>query len=491
MQLIRKVLSPPVRNRALLFLACLLFYGAGTWNVPLIDRDEPRFAEASREMRERGDFVVPYFNNEYRFDKPPLIYWLQVGSYHLFGENDFAARFPTLVATALITVLLSAWGSRMKDERAGWGAAIIFVLSFQTFVYGKAAVPDMWLVFFVTAAHWAGFELLRDHLGRETSEPTRREAKYLRLVFFVALGLGFLAKGPIGWIPLLTIASTKLFLRDQSLNRRFRFAGGMLILLAIILPWAVPAILRTHGEFFYVGIGFHALKRMVTSVSINEQASLIDYVSTLPFYVLVIFAAFFPGSLKLPALVWRLRRNRDGVDNYLLAGIIPLFLILTLVYTKYFHYTLSILPLLALLLARHLFELPLARFVPRAAIVVFAVYLFSTVFLSPLFAQLTPSAELFKKSCRDLKPEMEFAAVRYVQPSVTWYFRSRVHRWFHAISAAEVRSFMDSPGARFVILPTRTAQELYPAIPENWKVFRAPWLLRKGNRLDLTLLLKP
>ena len=84
-------MQPATRNFAAIFLGCLLFHLAGTWSLPLVDRDEPRFAEASREMIERGDYVVPYFNNRYRFDKPPLTYWCQVASYRVFGENAFAA----------------------------------------------------------------------------------------------------------------------------------------------------------------------------------------------------------------------------------------------------------------------------------------------------------------------------------------------------------------------------------------------------------------
>jgi hypothetical protein len=63
------------------------------------------------------------------------------------------------------------------------------------------------------------------------------------------LGFAFLAKGPIGWIPLLTVASTKLFLRDQPLNPRFRFASGMLCTIAIILAWGVPPT-RTAQELY-------------------------------------------------------------------------------------------------------------------------------------------------------------------------------------------------------------------------------------------------
>ena len=108
-----------IRKFVLLFAASLTFQLLGTWTLPLIDRDEPRFAEASREMMQRGDYVVPFFNNNYRFDKPPLTYWFQTLSYRVFGVNDFAARFPSAVAAAVIAVLLLAWGTRVRGERLG------------------------------------------------------------------------------------------------------------------------------------------------------------------------------------------------------------------------------------------------------------------------------------------------------------------------------------------------------------------------------------
>jgi 4-amino-4-deoxy-L-arabinose transferase-like glycosyltransferase len=158
-------LEPATRNFSLLLFACLLFHLAGTWTLPLIDRDEPRFAEASREMIERGDYIIPYFNNQYRFDKPPLTYWFQVVSYRLFGQTDFAARFPTAVAASLTALIIFAWGRRIESVRLGLWAAIVFTLCLQTILHAKAAVADMWLVLFVTLAHWAGYELLRDLLG--------------------------------------------------------------------------------------------------------------------------------------------------------------------------------------------------------------------------------------------------------------------------------------------------------------------------------------
>src|ERR1700730_1186166 len=118
-------------------------------------------------MIELGDYIVPRFNNQLRLDKPPLAYWAQVASYKIFGENDFAARFPSAVAAALVAMLILAWGRQIGGERVGWWAPIIFTLSLQTFVHAKAAVADMWLVLFVTLAHWGRYELLSGLFDKE------------------------------------------------------------------------------------------------------------------------------------------------------------------------------------------------------------------------------------------------------------------------------------------------------------------------------------
>src|SRR6266550_3943304 len=168
--ILRASVKSAIRNYLLLLSGCVLFHMVGTWSLPLIDRDEPRFAEASREMIERGNYIVPYFNNKLRLDKPPLTYWAQVSSYHIFGENDFAARFPSAIAAALTALSIVVWGRRMGGEKLGWWAAIIFTLSLQTFVHAKAAVADMWLVLFMTLAHWAGYELLANS-NRRAARP--------------------------------------------------------------------------------------------------------------------------------------------------------------------------------------------------------------------------------------------------------------------------------------------------------------------------------
>jgi 4-amino-4-deoxy-L-arabinose transferase-like glycosyltransferase len=496
-------LKSAIRNYALLFVGTVLFHVAGTWTLPLIDRDEPRFAEASREMIERGDYVIPYFNNQFRFDKPPFTYWAQVASYKVFGEDDFAARLPSTIAAALTALSIFAWGSRMGRQKLGWWAAIIFTLSLQTFVHAKAAVADMWLVLFVTLAHWSGYELLRDQFFRKDKRPTSNledvEAPVLRRfadiwwwVFYIALAFAFLAKGPIGWIPLLTVISTMMWLREPGLARRFKFLRGIMLTLVIVSIWGIPALVRTHGEFFWVGIGRHVIGRSIATMEGHGANSFSVYLLLFPFYFVTVFASFFPWSIKLPRLCYQLWRKRDSIDNYLLGGAAAIFFIFTLVKTKLPHYTLPAFPLLALLLARMLIAQDSTRFLKRCAIAAAAVYLIIAFVGPPFIVPLFPAPELLRQSRDYLRPEMEFGSVDFAEPSLVWYFRGRVTGWMTTLSRAKVKPFMEKMGPRFVIIPTALVEKVFPSPPASWKRFSTRGFnIVKGRHVDLTLLLKP
>jgi len=466
-------------NYALLFFGCIAFHVLGTWSVPLIDRDEPRFAEASREMIERGDYIVPHFNNQLRLDKPPVAYWAQVASYLTFGENDFAARFPSAIAAALVAMSILAWGSRIGDARTGWWAAIIFTLSLQTFVHGKAAVADMWLVLFVTLAHWAGYELIR------------RLATNWKwwFVFYFSLALGFLTKGPIAWTPLLTIATMKYFARDLQLAARFKFVRGIILMLAIIALWGIPALRQTNGEFFRIGIGRHVIGRSFSAMESHGSNSLDIYLLLLPFYFVTIFASFFPWSIKLPALTRKLWRNRDQIDIYLLCGAGVVFVIFTLIKTKLPHYTLPAFPLLALLAARHIES---ERFLKGVTTFMICLYLLLSLGFAPFAARYFPARELFEQAKNDLRPEMEFGAVDFQEPSLVWYFRSKVKGWMTSLKEKNGTEFMQKDGPRFVILPTAAVSKTLPDVSAAWKVYATSGFnVAKGKQVDLTLILKP
>ena len=482
-------------NYTLLFLGCVLFHIAGTWSLPLIDRDEPRFAEASREMMERGDYIVPYFNNQFRFDKPPLTYWVQVVSYRIFGQNDFAARFPTTIAAALVALSIFAWGKRIGGDKAGWIVAIIFTLCLQTFIHAKAAVADMWLVLFVTTAHWAGYELLFGNGKRPTSNVQRPtpNSEYLRwwLVFYLSLALGFLAKGPIAWVPLLTVAATKFYLPNSQLLRRFKFLRGILLMLALISLWGVPALIRTHGEFFSVGIGRHVIGRSIGAMEGHGANSLGLYLLLLPFYFITVFASFFPWSIQLPSLARRLWKSRDDIDNYLLSGTAVIFIIFSLIKTKLPHYTLPAFPLLALLLARR-WPAEKAKVFSCLGVATAGLWIALALIAPPFLASSFPARALFEQAHGDLRPEMEFGAIEYQEPSLVWYFRSRVHGFMTPLKKKTAAEFMERSGPRFVILPTASLSKTFAAPPSDWKTYSAQGFnVAKGKRVDLTLILKP
>jgi 4-amino-4-deoxy-L-arabinose transferase-like glycosyltransferase len=516
------ILSPKlksaIRNHVLLFAGCVLFHIAGTWSLPLVDRDEPRFAEASREMIERGDYVVPYFNNQLRLDKPPLTYWAQVASYRIFSENDFAARFPSAVAAALIAVSIPVRGLRVGSERVGWRAAIIFTLCLQTFLHAKAAVADMWLALFVSIAYWSGLELLRDGLtnsGHQTSNSPQDESVRLAdltpqgsfwwFLFYISLALGFLAKGPIAWAPLLTVASTIFYAPDLQLGRRFKFVRGILLMLAIIAAWGIPALIQTHGEFFRIGIGRHVIGRSFGAMEGHGWNSFGGYLVLLPFYFVTVFVSFFPWSIKLPSLVKKLWRKRDNIDNYLLSGIAIIFIIFSLIKTKLPHYTLPAFGLLALLLARHWPDQAAPLFETRStttnnrrsvfgtiAITTACVWLAIALAIPPIVARFFPAYQLFQVSRASLAPNMQFASVEFEEPSLVWYFRSRVRGFLTPLNKRRATEFMSVSRPRFIILPTPVAGMLFENSPQHWKFFSTSGFnIAKGKRVDLTLVLKP
>ena len=499
---------------ATLFFGCLLFHIVGTWNLPLIDRDEPRFAEASREMIERGDYIVPYFNNQLRLDKPPLTYWAQTLSYCVFGENDFAARFPSAIAAALTALVIFIWGTRLRGKELGWRAAIIFTLSLQTFIHAKAAVADMWLVLFVTLAHLSGSETLqhsRRNQGAAVSSPPWAIWRSPFLVFYLSLALGFLAKGPIAWTPLLTVGVLIISTRDWQLVRSFKFLRGLLLTLAVIALWGIPALIETHGEFFRIGIGRHVIGRSLATMEGHGADTFGMYLLLLPFYFVTIFISFFPWSIKLPWLVQRLWRERragiadpsaNKIDAYLVTGTAVIFIIFTLIKTKLPHYTLPAFPLLALLLARHWLGDTLSH-APNAsgaksrsgfekiAIGAACIWIATAFVVPPIVARFFPAYQLFQQSRASLQSNMQFASVEFDEPSLVWYFRSRVKGFLTPLNRRRAAEFMTVPRGRFVVLPMTVAGSIFANPPQSWQSFTTSGFnIAKGKRVDLTLVLK-
>jgi len=307
---------------------------AGTASLPLLDRDEPRFARATIEMLERGDWVVPYFNDEYRFDKPPLTYWLMAVGYATLGYGEAGARLHAVVAAIGMTLVVFLFGYRIVGPRRAFTAAFAWATCVQVFLHGRLAVADMPMILAVTAMHWALWELLHENGGNRW-----------RLALWGAAAAGFLAKGPIAIaVPAVTLLTLRLLGGRASVAwRRLGAAWGLPLALALVGAWGIPALLRTGGQFWDVGIGEHIVRRGVAAF--NDRPIVPGY------YLVTVLLSLFPWSPNLGQIPVVLRRRwREPRTRFLLGWVLGPFLIFSVYSTQLPHYTLPAFPALLLLL---------------------------------------------------------------------------------------------------------------------------------------------
>lgn len=322
-----------------LVLAILL---PGTARLPLIDRDEPRFATATREMVERSDWIVPTFNGHERFDKPVLTYWLMRVGYAIFGVGELGARVHAIAATLLL-VLVTWWiGRRWFGEAVGLYAAAILASCLQVFIHGRLALADMPMVACVLIACVALKELLGTELA---TSPWRTPAWWL---LYSALGVGFLAKGPIVFaVPVLGLLIFRFILFRHPLPwAQLNILPGLIFSLVIVAGWGIPALIVTEGRFWRVGMGEHVVQRGFERFN-GRGYSPFFYIGTAPL-------SLFPWIGLAGFLPWIVRRTWGEHTAWLVSWIAATYVIFTAYATQLPHYVLPAFPALALLLAQAL-----------------------------------------------------------------------------------------------------------------------------------------
>lgn len=278
---------------ALLFLAiALVLLGPGSAVLPLMDRDEPRFANATWEMMERGEWLVPYFNDEYRFDKPVLTYWWMRPFYALLGKTELAARLHSILATWLTAVAAAAIGRFLYSPRAGFWAGIAWLTCFQVLVHGRLCVADMPMLFGVTLTMLAAARLLF------AEEAPRRWGTWF-WVLAAGVAVGFLAKGPVATLtPVLGLLLYRfVFLREPVPWSRLQPIPVLLLATAAVGAWGIPALMKTEGAFWDVGIGTHVVERGVSAFNGRVSVPFVYYLAT-GFASLAPWSAFVPGALR-------------------------------------------------------------------------------------------------------------------------------------------------------------------------------------------------
>ena len=331
-----------LRPYALMCLLCLLLYAPGLAAIPPLDRDEARFAQATRQMLETGDFIRIRFQDEARNKKPVGIHWLQAASVTAFSTPESPAiwpyRLPSATAATVAVLLTFAFGTRLLGSRlASFIGAVLLASGLGLVAEAHVAKSDAALLAAVVAGQGA--------LGSVyTAVRTGRPVPWsLLLVFWVAEAVATLFKGPPGpLLALLTVTALSIADRDVRWIRQLRPIAGVFVALLIVAPWIVAIELATDGGFLSDSILHDLLPKLIGAQESHGAPP--------GSYAVVVIAGFWPGSLFIvPALAVGLRRSHAPAQRFLLAWLVPAWILLELVPTKLPHYVLPLYPALALL----------------------------------------------------------------------------------------------------------------------------------------------
>jgi 4-amino-4-deoxy-L-arabinose transferase-like glycosyltransferase len=268
-------MKPTERQKLLLLVFYLVLLVLPIGLAPLMETTEARYGEIAREMLVTGNWLEPQFNGIKHFHKPPLAYWLTAAGMKLFGQNDFGARF-CAVAAAVVTVVLLYRLARLvlEEEKKAFYAALIFATSWLFMAVTRLVSTEIYLTCFTILAQYALFRQLYGVRSRGNA-----------ILYGLALGLGFLTKGPIIFLfTLLPYLVAKLFDRE---HRKVFSSGeillGTAIFLLTALPWYLAVIARNPGLLGYF-LKAQTVDRVVTDRFHRYQP---------PWYFLAIFAGTF------------------------------------------------------------------------------------------------------------------------------------------------------------------------------------------------------
>jgi 4-amino-4-deoxy-L-arabinose transferase-like glycosyltransferase len=332
------------RPRLTLVAFCLLLWLPGLFTIPPSDRDESRFALATRQMVETGDYVRIMNGDVARNRKPIGIHWLQAPFALAARAAGLATanpiwpyRMPSLIG-AILAVLgsfeigLTLFGDRRVALLGGAMLAGSVILCVEAHI----AKTDAALL---GATVWAQAVLARAWMAPGTLR--RRHAA----LFWLAQGAGILIKGPITpMVSLLTILCLSAWHRRAGWLRALRPGWGFPLLLAMVLPWLIAIGLATHGAFFSDSVGGDLGRKLAGGEETHGG---------LPgFHLLLLPLLAFPSTiwvLRAVPEVWSQRGGKAG--SFLLAWLIPAWLVFEAVPTKLPHYTLPLYPAVFLLAA--------------------------------------------------------------------------------------------------------------------------------------------
>ncbi len=340
-------------GRVLAFLVIFSLTGflPGFFNIPPVDRDESRFAQATKQMIESGDYVDIRFQDEVRYKKPVGIYWLQAGAVRAaeaLGVSDarttiWLYRIPSLIG-AIGAVLGTYWiALAFGSRRTAYIAGLMLACSVLLGVEARLAKTDAMLLFTVVGAMGV---LARVYLHADQQDEGGARGFAMPAIFWTALAAGILIKGPLIML-FVGLAIATLGVLDRSLRwlRALRPAFGVVWLCILVLPWFLAIISRSGESFFAQSVGQDMFNKIFSGQESHGAPPL--------YYLLLFWLTFWPAAplaaLAAPS-VWRHRR--EPATKFLLAWLVPSWLVFELVITKLPHYVLPLYPAIAILIAR-------------------------------------------------------------------------------------------------------------------------------------------
>ncbi|SEH64571.1 4-amino-4-deoxy-L-arabinose transferase [Magnetospirillum fulvum] len=340
-------LTGGTRPYLLLTLMCLFLYMPGLVTVPPLDRDESRFMQATRQMLETGDYVRIQFQSEMRAKKPAGAYWAQAASVLAFSDpttrEPWPYRLPSVLAAWAAALMTFGIGRRLFGPPAALLGAALLASCLLLVAEAHQAKTDAMLL--------ASVVLAQGILGRFYLAARRDETPpgfVAAMVFWVAVGVSVLIKGPVvPVILLLTILA--LTIADRRIVGPgwlwgMRPIEGLAIATAIAAPWFFAINQATDGAF--VG---EAVKSDLLPKLLGAQES---HGAPPGMYLLLLPVTLWPASLLLvPGLIWAWAQRARPEVRFCLAWIVPTWLMFELIPTKLPHYVLPAFPALALLMA--------------------------------------------------------------------------------------------------------------------------------------------
>ncbi len=328
-----------------LAMLALALYLPGQAIVPPLDRDEPRFAQASKQMVESGDYVRIAFQDQDRLKKPIGIYWLQSASAALLADQPtdlWAYRLPSLIGAVAAVVLSAAVGAVLFAGPVGAVAGLLFAPVLLLSVEAHLAKTDAVLLATILAAQWA---LARAWMTAHpyTARGPVRAGTLTALVFWLAIGCGVLVKGPV---ILMICGLTALALAIWQRRVRWLLAlkplWGVPLALLVIVPWFVAIHFATDGAFWQEALG----RDFLAKIGQGQEA----HGGPPGIYLGLLFVTFWPAAALLGMAALAAWRGRKApAVQFCLAWIIPNWIVFELVATKLPHYVLPLYPPLAVL----------------------------------------------------------------------------------------------------------------------------------------------